>query len=253
LFADKKIKLRISGGTDVKWAMPYDFLKDVFIPQLKRHADIELNLIKRGYYPRGGGEIEIKIDQKYKLSDFDKFEEFWEFLKKDAKKIELIEKGSLQQIKGVSHSSKSLENDFISERQAQAAKLILSKYKCPISIRTEYCDTYSPGSGITLYAIFSEELNVNPIILGADALGEKTKTADIVGKEAADKLTEQIDSGAPVDEHMADNLIPFLGLFGGRIKVSEITKHTRTNIYTTEQFLGRIFRIDEKSKIISVD
>jgi len=253
LFADKKTKLKITGGTDVKWAMPYDFFKEVFIPQLKKYADIEVNLIKRGYFPKGGGEVDIKINPKYKLSDFNRFEEFWKFLKKEALKIELIDPGVLQQIKGISHASKFLEKAQVAERQTQAAKLILSKYKCPLNIRTEYCDVYSPGSGITLYAIFSEELEKNPIILGADALGERGKKAEIVGKEAADNLIKQIDSLTAVDEHMADNCIPFLGLFGGKINVSEITDHTKTNIYTTEKFLGKIFKIDEKNKIISVD
>ncbi len=251
LFANKKVRLKITGGTDVKWAMSYDFFKEIFVPQIKKYVDIKIDLIKRGYFPKGGGKVDIKINQKYKLSDFNTFEEFWEFLKENAPKIELINQGNLQQIKGISHASKFLEKANIAERQARAAKLILSKYSCPINIRTEYCDTLSPGSGITLYAIFSEELDSNPIILGGDALGERGKRAESVGKEAADNLIKQIESKAAVDEHMSDNLIPFLALFGGKIKVAEITNHTKTNIYTTEQFLGKVFSVDEENNIIS--
>ncbi len=251
LFADKKVRLKLTGGTDGKWAMPYDFFKAVFLPQIKKYADIKVDLIRRGYYPKGGGKVEIKINPKYKLSDFNGFDEFWKFLKENTPKIELTEQGTLQQIKGISHASKFLEKAQVSERQAKAAKLMLSKYSCPVDIRMEYCDTFSPGSGITVYAIFSEDLDVlNPVILGSDALGERGKPAEKIGQESANDLIKQIQSKAAVDSHMADNLIPILGLVGGKIKVSEITNHTKTNIYTVEKFLGKIFTVDEKNKII---
>ncbi len=251
LFANRKFTLKIKGGTDVRWAMPYDFFKEVLVPQIKKYADIQVSLIKRGYYPKGGGEVELKIKPLYKTSDFSTFEEFWGFLKKEDKKIMLTEQGSLQQIKGVSHASKNLEQGEVAERQAKAADVSLSQFKAPIHIRTEYNDALCSGSGITVYAICSEELEKNPVILGGDALGEKGKMAENIGREAANNLIKQIISDAAVDEHMADNLIPFLGLFGGEIKVADITAHTKTNIYTTEKFLGKIFKVDKANDMIS--
>jgi len=35
------------------------------------------------------------------------------------------------------------------------------------------------------------------------------------------------------------------------IKAAELTGHALTNIYTVEQFLGKIFEIDEEKRIIS--
>ena len=46
MFADKTVKLKITGGTDGKWAAPIDYFKEVFLPQLRRFADIECRLIK---------------------------------------------------------------------------------------------------------------------------------------------------------------------------------------------------------------
>ena len=176
-------------------------------------------------------------------------------LKENAPKIALTEQGHLVQIKGISHASTKLQLANVTERQAKAAKLILSKLNCPIQIQAEYADTLSLGSGITIWAIFSkdqEEIDFkNPIFLGADALGEKGKPAEKVGEEAANKLIKEIESRSPVDSHTADSLIPWLALFGKKIKVSEITPHCRTNIWICEQFLGKIFEIDEKENIIS--
>jgi RNA 3'-terminal phosphate cyclase len=45
-------------------------------------------------------------------------------------------------------------------------------------------------------------------------------------------------------------LIPFIALLGGKIKVSEITDHTLTNIYVCEQFLDIKFEVDKENKII---
>ncbi|MBS3176870.1 RNA 3'-terminal phosphate cyclase, partial [Candidatus Woesearchaeota archaeon] len=64
MFASKPITLKIMGGTDVKWAMPVDYFKEVLVPQLRRYCDIDIKVIKRGYYPKGGGVVEISFRPK---------------------------------------------------------------------------------------------------------------------------------------------------------------------------------------------
>lgn len=254
MFANNSLKIKIIGGTEGKFAMPYDYFAEVLIPHLKKYSDIEVSLLRRGYFPKGSGKVEIKIKPKFKMSDFNDFEEFHQHLKENAKKINLMQQGKLIQIKGISHASRDLEKAEVAERQARAAKLALNKLECPIKINSEYSDTLSTGSGITLWAIFSlgEEIDFdNPLILGADALGERGKRAEIVGKEAAENLIKEINSKAPVDKHLADQILPFMALVGkGSIKVSEITAHCKTNIYVIEQFFGKIFEVDEEGKII---
>jgi RNA 3'-terminal phosphate cyclase (GTP) len=238
-----KVRLKIIGGTDVSWSPSFDYFNNVFLPQIRRYADIEASLLKRGYYPKGGGKVDIKIKPKFSLENL-----------KEAPKVELMEQHSLVHVKGVSHASLDLQKANVAERQAKAAKLIVNKLNCPVQIRTEYCDTLSTGSGITLWVIFSkdpEEIDImNPIRLGADSLGERGKRAEEVGREAADKLLKEIESKAAVDRHLGDNLIPFIGLIGGKIKVSEITNHTLTNIYVCEQFLGKVFKVDRENRVI---
>ncbi|NQU79503.1 RNA 3'-terminal phosphate cyclase [Candidatus Woesearchaeota archaeon] len=230
-------RLKFKGGTDTKWSMPIDYLAQVFVPQIQRYADITVKLIRRGYYPRGGGEVDIRIKGKY---SFDTISE-------GAPQINLTEQGILLQIKGVSHASLDLEKDQVAERQARAAKNALLRLDVPVHIDLQYSETLSTGSGITLWAIFSkseDDVDVhNPIRLGADSLGEKGKKAEVVGEEAARKLLEEIESGAAVDRHLADNLVPFLAVFGGEIKTSVVTDHTKTNIYAAEQFLGKRIEI----------
>lgn len=251
MLAEGKAKIIVKGGTDVKWSMPVDYFSEILLPQLRKYSDIDFKLKKRGYYPKGGGMIEIKVSPKFNIERIkDKVEE--------APRLELIEQGNLMQIKGVSHSSASLENAKVAERQSQSAVSALKKTGLSVSvnIRTEICETLSDGSGITLWAIFSRQKDDidtnNPIRIGADSLGERGRRAEEVGKEAAERLIKEISYGTPVDEYLADNLIPFLGLFGGKMKVAKISDHTLTNIYVVEKFLDVKFEIDEKNKIISV-
>jgi len=249
MFANRTVKFTVIGGTDAKFAAPIDYFREVFLPQIQRFAKIECKLIKRGYYPKGNGKVEIKIRPKFKLADYDNFDEFLDLLKSNVPNINLTEQGHLIQIKGISHGSTDLQKANVAERQAKAAELFLNKYNCPINIDINYNETLSTGSGITLWAIFSKQEDeidaLNPIRLGSDSLGERGKKAETVGGEAAIKLTKEIDSKAPVDSHLADQILKFLALAGRTVKTSKITNHTKTNIYTIEQFLGKTFEIND--------
>lgn len=253
LFADKKTMIKITGGTDVAWSMQIDYLNNVLLPHLIKYAEINLRIIKRGYYPKGGGIVELKIKPKYHLSNYENFVELIADFKKNKPHFELMGQGKLLQIKGVSHASQDLENARVAERQANSAKLQLTKLNVPIKIQTEYCETLSPGSGLTLWARCAQGPDTdfnNPIILGTDMLGERGKPSETIGEECAQKLIEEIKSQAAVDQHLADNLIPFLAINGGTIETSKITSHTETNIWVVEQFLGKIFKI--KDNVIRV-
>jgi RNA 3'-phosphate cyclase len=254
-FADKNTRLKIKGGTDVSWALQWDYFANVVLPHIRKFTDkIEVKLLKRGYYPAGGGNVEIKIKPKFHFSEFKTFEEFVLHVKKETRQYDLTGNYHLMSIKGVSHASKDLAKAEVAERQAKSAKHSLLKLNVPVSISTEYQDTLSTGSGITIWAIYSKDKNesdvLNPIVLGADMLGEKGVSSEQVGQNVANKLMEQILSEAAVDEHLADNLIPWL-IFGGSFRVSKITNHTLTNIYTVERFLGSTFNVDTDKKIIS--
>ena len=256
MFGSSKTTLAIIGGTDVQWSQPFDYFAEILVPQLRRYADIEVKLLKRGYYPKGQGKVEVTIRPKYKLKDFKAVSEFLLHLKEQSKKIILLEQHHIMQIKGVSHASLDLQNAKVAERQAMIAESALKKLGCPVSIRNEYSNTASTGSGITLWAIFSknkDDIDVNnPIRIGADALGERGKKAEDVGKDAAEKLINEIGHKAPVDEYLCDNLLPYLALFGGSIKAAKISDHALTNIYVIEKFLDVKFEVDKEKRVISV-
>jgi RNA 3'-phosphate cyclase len=240
LFAEKSTKFTIVGGTDTSNSMPIDYFSNVFVPHLFQWSEkIELNMLRRGYFPKGGGKVEISVKPKEEL---------------DLKPFDLINQGELMAVKGVSHASKTLEDAEVVERQTRSVQTALSQLGLPVHIRSEYNDTYSTGSGVVLWAIYStdpEEMDMKmPIRLGADKLGEKGVPAETVGKNAANMLLDTMESEAPVDYNLADNLIPYLAIAGGHIKVEKITEHTRTNVNVVNTFFNDCLEIDETKKII---
>ena len=83
-------------------------------------------------------------------------------------------------------------------------------------------------------------------------MGEKGKKSEFIGTEAANNLIREIESKAPVDKYLADQLLAFMALAArSKIKTSQITNHSRTNIYVIEKFLGKSFEIHEKENVIS--
>lgn len=268
LFAPGKVRLKLIGGTDVAHSQPVDYFSSVFLPPATRFGNCNFSLLRRGYFPKGGGKAELEIKPFFRLSDYDNFADLRKSVSQQLPGMNLAERGKLLKIAGVSHASADLRKAEVAERQAHSARLSLLQQlqekgiSCGISIQAEYSDSLSTGSGITLFAYFAsagkDDIDaVNPIILGSDALGERGKRAEVVGQEAATGLVKEIASGACVDHYLADQLIPFMALIGSgssnggsKTLTSEITNHCRTNIFVVEKFLGKCFGVDEKNKLI---
>jgi len=249
LFAPSKITLTIKGGTCGKWQASVDYLQYLLLPQLHRFVEkINLKIIKRGYYPQGGGEIILEISPKYHLKEYSSFQEFSSTIQQKIPPINLKNQYTIEQIRGIINLSQELEDKKVAERIKAATELNVQNYNVPISLRMEYVNTKSIGGELILWAICSTNKTIddnNPIILAGDALLEKNKSSEDVAKEAVAELKQSLQSQACVDPHLADQLIMFMGLLpGSEIKCADITPHTLTNISITETFLPVKFQIN---------
>jgi RNA 3'-phosphate cyclase len=214
--APSSLQLTITGGTDVPWAPTVNYLREVTFPLLKRmNYRAEMTVIKRGYYPQGGGEVSVQLKGG------------------DLSPLQLLDPGEILMIRGRSHASETLRDRGVAERQREAAMKVLNKLPFPAEIKVEYGPTQSPGSGIDLWAL------ARHTVIGANALGARSKRAEAVGTEAATALLRQMESGAALDEWMGDQILPFLAVAGGEsaITVPLITDHLRTNLWVIHQFL----------------
>ena len=211
----------ITGGTDVPWSPPVDYLKHVTLFALRRMGvNVEIEVRRRGHYPKGGGLVVGRVEP-------------WE----ERRPLIALEWERIKRFKGVSHATNLPAH--VAERQAKAAEERLRElYDVPVQIETEVSRSLGPGSGIAVWA------ETDMLRLGGDALGKRGKPAEVVGREAADELLEALTTRAAVDRFLGDQLIPFLAFTGGKIGVAEITSHLVTNVWVVERFLGRVFEIE---------
>ncbi len=219
-FAPSKTKFEIIGGTNVLHAPPIEYFQNVFCDYAEKFGLlITCEVEKHGFYPKGGGKVNVEVNPI-----------------KERKAIGLAERGELLNVKLVSIASEGLKQASVVERQVAGFK---SKINPDLQVKAfpSYVDTLSTGSSVYAHALFSN------CKLGCSALGERGKKAEDVGKECAVDLMKEVNSNAVVDKHLADQLIPFLGLFGGEFITSEITEHTKTNVWVVEKFIEKKFKI----------
>lgn len=223
LLTPGRSRLRLIGGTDVAWSPTLDYLRNVVaFPAMLRARVLKLELARRGFYPAGGGELLVEA-------------EGW----KDVEPLDRVERGRLVQIRIFSTASRSLAERRVAERQATAAADVLRRFGARTHEEIEYAESRSPGSSITCVADLGGGQK-----LGGSALGQRGKAAEAVGREAAEDLARELESGAPVDAHAGDQLLPWLALSGGAYRASAITEHARSNAWVTELFLGKILEIE---------
>jgi RNA 3'-terminal phosphate cyclase (GTP) len=223
LFLPGDFVFELRGGTDVPWSPPADYLNNVTLRTLKPFGIGRLEVVRRGYYPKGGGILRANLvgGSGFGFS------------------LDFPAPGAFKVIRGVSHATSQLQERKVAERQADAADHLLQRLGRPVEIAVEYSEAANLGSGITLWT----ESDDAPSI-GGSALGAKEKAADDVGREAARALLDELNAGAAVDRHLTDQLVPFLALSGGSLVTSGITAHTRSTIYVAEQILGAEFDVE---------
>ena len=213
-------QITVHGGTDVPWSPTIDYVRGVVTPFLEKIGlKINVELIRRGHYPRGGGVVVFTVkDPPGKLNS-----------------IKIMDRGRLKWFEGVSHAARLPRH--VAERQCRAAvEKILNEYPdIPVNIKIEETNnTLGSASGVALWSVCEKS------VLGADSLGRRGKPAEIVGNEAAEKLIEDLSTRSVFDRYMSDMVIPLLALASGESIVtgSCLSNHVITNMYVVKKIMG---------------
>ena len=227
LQADRPTSLHVQGGTDVQWAPTVDYFKNVFLTALSFFGvKARVQILRRGYYPHGQGQVLLEVEPAPLKPGHIFYESF-----AAAQNI----------VSGISHCSNLPQH--VAERQAASAIERLQEAGYVAEILQEVSRLPSTGSGITLWTAGK----------GASSLGERGLPAEKVGQRAAEEMERELCSPAAVDVHLADQLIPYLALAGGSYSVREISRHTKTNIWTAGHFLEVKIEIKECQGMFQVE
>lgn len=213
--ADQSSHIALLGGTHVPWSPPFDYLKEIFLPMVRKiGCQMELEITKWGWYPKGGGEIHCMIHPAKKLTS-----------------LNLTERGKFLNLIGISAVS-NLPISIAERQKTQALKILKGKNFSP---EIKIVEAPSIGQG-TFFFLMAEFENSKA---GFGALGEIGKRAEKVAEEACQEFFQFMETNAAIDPHLSDQLIPYLALADGQssFTVSRISKHLLTNIWVVKQFL----------------
>ncbi len=225
----RSVRIDIKGGTDVRWSPPIDYVRLVHFPILSMMGiSCDMEILGRGFYPEGGGRVVVDISPTPRLTP-----------------LQLTSAGKVLAVDGIAFAQ-NLPEHVATRTKHSAVKALL---KMPsVQVNTDLRKGHSTGAGIVLAA------RCENTVLGESVLGERGIRAEKLGEDCASNLIETVRSGATVDEHMLDQVLPYLALADGesRILAEGITQHAETNMRVIEKFLARRFETASKEKLVEI-
>lgn len=215
MLAEEPSHLTLEGGTHNGMSPPLDFLEFAFLPLLARMGPrVSLKLVRRGFYPVGGGHFEATIQPVQKL-----------------KPLTLLERD-----KKPACSAKAIVSqlpEHIGERELDVLNRRLSFSAWQRDVETDQ-SARGPGNALLVHVDMG---NVTEVFT---ALGEKGVPAERVAASLARECKSFLKATAPVGPHLADQLLVPLALGqGGTFRTtSPLSLHTTTNADVIQKFLN---------------
>jgi RNA 3'-terminal phosphate cyclase (ATP) len=172
-------------------------------------------LCKRGYYPKGDGEINLQINPSNVKSI--------SFSKRKTNDVKLI------------CSFSKLANEEIENKVKEIIKkLNAANFIVNVEIKSE--EALDSGASLLIYSIDDDS------IIGIDALYNK-KTCEF------DLDIDKFIQSYSIDDNLADMIVVPASLANGKtiFQVKEITKHLETNLFVTSKITGCKYGIGKTS------
>ena len=226
------VTINVTGGTDVKWSPSWDYFQHVFLRLLEKiGVSVNAKLMKRGYYPRGGGEAVITVNPCENILP-----------------LKLDKTQQCTDVNGIVNIANLPEH--ISTRIKHAAIKTLLKSNIKSYLDVEQTESLSPGTGITLWT------ETDDTILGTTLLGERGLRSEEIGKNAAMNLLNEIDSESTLDVYAFDQLLPYMALAkengSSSCIVKNISTHAQTNMWLIKQFFDVDFQAKQEDHHIKI-
>jgi len=205
----KKIKLTIIGGTDVLWSPTIDYTRMVLREAYTRMGiNCSINVIKRGYYPKGGGIIELEVLPSEKINPI------------------VLNTRKTKNVKLICTFSKLAPELIDNQINYIERKLIENNFTVENQVKEE--SALDSGSSLMISSIDNDS------IIGIDSLfNKKTEKFDL-------DLDKFIQNKYSVDEQLADMLVLPASLARGMtiFQVDNISKHLETNLFVASKITG---------------
>jgi RNA 3'-terminal phosphate cyclase (ATP) len=222
LMADAPSRLVLEGGTHNMMAPPFDYLERCFLPIINRMGPtVTAKLIRHGFYPRGGGRIEVEITPA------------------PLRRIDCLDRGDLIERKATALFT-GLPFD-VAARELRVVRKILGWDEDACVVR-QLPDSQGPGNILMIEAVFAQ---VTEISSGFGKLGV---SAESLAKTASQRMAGYLASNAFAGPYLADQLLlPFALAGGGSFTTVKPSQHSRTAADIIALFTGRHFQFDQQA------
>ena len=210
--------LTLRGGTHVPWAPPVSYLEHVFLPLVARMGvRAHTELVRWGFYPAGGGEIQVRIAGR----------------EEPLRPIALTERGELVRVWGTAVVMNLPAH--IPQRMADRAHNVLAEVGLDAQVEPRRLRGAGPGAAIFLFAEYEHAT------AGFTAYGRRGLPAERVAEAVCKDLLAHHHSTAPADPHLADQLVLPMALAEGesQVNTAQVSQHLLTNVWVVQQFLAR--------------
>lgn len=227
--ADGDSEVTLRGGTHVSHSPSMTYIEQVYLPMLQRMGvQAEVELKAWGWYPRGGGFVKLLV-RGGSISG-----------------INLVERGKLLGVRGLAVVTELPSH--IPQRMAMRAENLLREAQLTANVQPLRAKGVAPGAGLFLTAEYENS------IAGFGALGRIGLPAEKVASIACEEMLRFHDTGAAVDEHLADQLLLPAALASEKseYQVAVVSRHLKTNAWVIEQFELARLSVDEVEKKVAI-
>ena len=227
LFADCESRLDLRGGTDAKMAPPVGYYVTVFRRNLSKFgADFDFDVARKGYFPRGGGQLVLTVPPVRSL-----------------RPVTMTEMGDLTRVTVTASVAGSLPVGIAREMAEAAKEALKRKVVCDIAVEA-FKEDRATGSGSSVWIVCETSTGC---VLGGSACGSNKERPRLTGEAAARELLDCLEHRPCVDEHMQDQVVVLMALAAGRsrVRAGPLTLHTETAIHVASAISGAKFRVEK--------
>jgi RNA 3'-terminal phosphate cyclase (ATP) len=218
LLVEGESNLVLEGGTHNPFAPPLEFLVKSYLPLVNRMGPmVEVQLVRPGFYPAGGGQFTVRIRPTRQLG-----------------RLELTERGEIR-ARRVRALVANLPRQ-IAEREWNAIAQKTGWDEGCFSVE-EVHDSRGPGN-VVLIELESEHLT--EVFTGFGQIGVR---AEAVAMRVLDEARAYLAAGVPAGRYLADQLLLPLGIGahfgagGGIFRTMALSLHATTHLTILHRFL----------------
>ncbi|TWU46385.1 RNA 3'-terminal phosphate cyclase [Rubripirellula tenax] len=217
LSAEEASVVTIGGGTHASWAPPFDFFDRCFLPLLRRMGgNVEATIHAHGFYPAGGGEIELRVEPI----------EQWQSLS-------LLERTGTLRPRVQSLVSKIPIS--VANRECNVIRR-KANWDAKVCEAIEVPRSGGPGNVVMIELGFD---NVTELFIGIGKVGVR---AEQVARSTLREARSYLAGNFPVGQYLADQLLLPMGIAAScgqssEMRTGPLSLHSQTHIEVLQQML----------------